>query len=189
IEEGSGYGYMQPQPAPTMTATGLLCRQMMGWKPKHFGLQKGLEYLRKLPPSPNFKNGYYYYYASQVVHNLAATNPEAWEQWYPKMRDMLIDSQDQGKNPVRRHQKGSWSAEGDCWGGQLGRLGFTSLALLTLEVPDQWLLFAQNPPKELEAKEVDGLWADLARTNNFRATWSTRALASSPQAVPFLQDR
>jgi hypothetical protein len=189
IPEGSGYGYMQPQPAPTMTATGLLCRQMMGWEPKRVGLQKGLEYLRKLPPSPNFRNSYYYYYATQVVHNLAPSNPEAWEQWYPKMRDMLIDSQDQGGNADRRHQKGSWSPEGDAWGAQLGRLGFTSLALLTLEVPDQWLPLAQMPPKDLQVKEIDNLWADLARSNNFRATWSARALASSPKAVAFLQGR
>jgi hypothetical protein len=187
--EGSGYGYTQPQPAPTMTATGLLCRQMMGWQAKHVGLQKGLEYLRKLPPSPNFKNGYYYYYATQVVHNLAPTNPETWEQWYPKMRDMLIDSQDQGKDADRRHQKGSWSPEGDAWGGQLGRLGHTSFALLTLEVPDQWLPLAQVPAKDLPAKEIDSLWADLAKSNNFKATWSARALASSPQALLFLQDR
>src|SRR5262249_23217336 len=157
IAEGSGYGYTQPQPAPTMTATGLLCRQIMALQPKHVGLQKGLEYLRKLPPSPNFKNGYYYYYATQVVHNMAATNPEAWEQWYPKMRDMLIESQDQGKDADRRHQKGSWSPEGDAWGGQLGRLGFTSFALLTLEVPDQWLPLAQMAVKELDTKEIDSL--------------------------------
>jgi hypothetical protein len=47
---------------------------------------------------------------------------------------MLIESQDQGLTPDRKDQKGSWSAEGDAWGGQLGRLGYTSLALLTLEV-------------------------------------------------------
>jgi hypothetical protein len=50
------------------------------------------------------------------------------------MRDILIDTQDQGLNPDRRDQKGSWDPSGDPWGGELGRLGDTSLKLLTLEV-------------------------------------------------------
>ncbi|MBL8799234.1 MAG: terpene cyclase/mutase family protein, partial [Planctomycetia bacterium] len=132
--EGSGYGYTGPQVAPITTAVGLLCREYMGWGPRNVGLQKGLEYLRKLPPSPNFRSIYYYYYATQVVHHMAPFNPEAWEQWNPKMRDMLIESQDMGLNPDKRDQKGSWSPEGDNWGGQLGRLGVTSLSVLTLEV-------------------------------------------------------
>jgi biopolymer transport protein ExbD len=148
--EGSAYGYQQPQPAPTVTAIGLLCRQYMGWGPRNPGLQKGLEYLRKLPPSPNFRNIYYYYYATPVLHRMQRFNPEAWEQWNPKMRDLLIDSQDQGLNADRRDQKGSWSPEGDAWGGQLGRLGYTSLAVLTLEV------YYRHPPpyrRELGAKD------------------------------------
>ena len=32
------------------------------------------------------------------------------------------------------HRRGSWSPEGDAWGGQMGRLGHTSLSILTLEV-------------------------------------------------------
>jgi hypothetical protein len=132
--DGGGYGYQQPQPAPTMTAVGLLCREYMGWLPRSPGMVKGTEYLRKLPPSPNFRNIYYYYYATQVMYHMAPQNPEGWKQWNDKMRDMLVDSQDQGLNADRRDQKGSWSPDGDTWGGQLGRLGYTSLCLLTLEV-------------------------------------------------------
>ena len=132
--DGGGYGYQQPQPAPTVTAVGLLCRQYMGWGPRSPGLTKGAEYLKKLPPSPNFRNMYYYYYATQVMYHLSQHNPEGWKQWNEKMRDMLVDSQDQGVNADRRDQKGSWSPDGDAWGGQLGRLGYTSLCLLTLEV-------------------------------------------------------
>src|SRR5262249_55140048 len=116
VPEGSAYGYMQPQPAPTVTAAGLHSRRLLGADGKNPGLNKGLEYLRKLPPASNFKNIYYYYYATQVAHSLAPTNPEAWEQWNRNMRDLLIDSQDQGLNSDRRDQKGSWSAEGDAWG-------------------------------------------------------------------------
>ena len=132
--EGSMYGYTEAKPAPTVTAVGLLSRQYMGWGPRSVGLLKGSEYLSKLPPSANFRNIYYYYYATQVMYHQGAVNPEGWQQWNEKMRDLLIDTQDQGLNADRRDQKGSWSAEGDAWGGQLGRLGYTSLCLLTLEV-------------------------------------------------------
>lgn len=134
--EGSGYMYLptQKEPAVTMTPVGLLSRQYMGWQPRNMGLVKGTEYLRKLPPSANFKNIYYYYYATQVMYHMAPMNPEGWNDWNKRMRDLLIDSQDTGLTPERPDQKGSWSAEGDRWGGQLGRLGYTSLCLLTLEV-------------------------------------------------------
>jgi len=131
---GAGYGYQGPNPAPTMTAAGLLSRQYLGWGPRSVGLLKGTEHLAKLPPSPNFKNIYYYYYATQVMYHQGAVNPEGWQQWNERMRELLIDTQDQGLNADRRDQKGSWSADRDAWGGQLGRLGYTSLALLTLEV-------------------------------------------------------
>jgi hypothetical protein len=75
---------------------------------------------------------YYYYYATQVVHHLGG---DAWDAWNPRMRDLLIDSQDQGLDPHKRHQKGSWSPAGwdvGSYGG--GRIMMTSLAVLTLEV-------------------------------------------------------
>ena len=50
------------------------------------------------------------------------------------MRDILVDSQDQGQNAERRDQKGSWDPAGDAFGGQFGRLGHTCLCILTLEV-------------------------------------------------------
>jgi hypothetical protein len=134
LPDGSGYGYMAPTPTPTMTAVGLLSRQYMGWGPKTPGIVKGTEYLLKVPPSPNFRNIYYYYYATQFMHHQAPTNPAAWDTWHTKLRDTLIDRQDQGTTQGREHQKGSWSNEGDAWGGQLGRLGYTSLAILNLEV-------------------------------------------------------
>jgi hypothetical protein len=134
IPDGSAYGYQTPVASTTMTPVGLLCRVYMGWGPRNAAMLKGLEYLRKLPPSPNFKNIYYYYYATQVVYFMSPANPEAWEQWNPRMRDLLIETQDQGLNPERRDQKGSWAPDGDPWGKPLGRLGDTSLKLLTLEV-------------------------------------------------------
>ena len=135
VPSGDGYGYTGPQPTPTMTAVGLLSRQYMGWGPRNPGLAKGVENLQKVPPKA-IKNMYYYYYATQVVHHFGG---EAWDKWNPDMRDWLIETQDQGLDPDHKDQKGSWSAAGDAWGGQLGRLGYTGLAVLTLEVYYRYL--------------------------------------------------
>ena len=43
------------------------------------------------------------------------------------------DKADKGDKASRSHQKGSWSVQGDAW-PQMGRLGYTSLSVLTLEV-------------------------------------------------------
>lgn len=90
--------------------------------------------MQKLPPSPNFKNVYFYFHATEVMYHLAETDADAWEKWNRSMRDLLVETQDQGQSPDRSHQAGSWSPAGDAWGGQFGRLGHTSLSLLTLQV-------------------------------------------------------
>jgi hypothetical protein len=74
---------------------------------------------------------YYYYYATQVMHHMGG---EQWNAWNPKMRDMLIATQDRGQDTKHPHQMGSWSPAGDAQGPQGGRLMQTSLSLLTLEV-------------------------------------------------------
>src|SRR5262249_56847063 len=74
---------------------------------------------------------YFIYYATQVMHHAGG---DAWEGWNPKTRDLLLELQDQGDTPGREHQKGSFSPTGDEYAAQGGRLMFTSLALLTLEV-------------------------------------------------------
>jgi hypothetical protein len=128
--DGGQYRYVAGQnPTQPMTAVGLLCRQYMGWGVRAPGIQKGVEQLQKTPPGAA-RNMYYYYYATQVIHNVGGP---VWDEWNKKMRDSLVDSQDQGQNADRKDQKGSWTPDGD-WAGQLGRLGYTSLALLTLEV-------------------------------------------------------
>ncbi|MBY0525537.1 MAG: terpene cyclase/mutase family protein [Gemmataceae bacterium] len=126
---GEVYGYTSPVGSPSMTAVGLLCRQYTTWGPRALGMQRGIEELQKRPPGG--KDIYYYYYATQVVHNVGGP---AWEQWNPKMRDSLVERQDMGTSLNRPHQKGSWSPNGDALDHSLGRLGVTSLSLLTLEV-------------------------------------------------------
>jgi hypothetical protein len=136
--DGSGYGYQQAQTAPTMTAVGLYCRSQLrkDFGPEE-GLEKGKQYLTKLPPSPSFKNMYYYYHATKVM-NLYEDGRSAWNQ---KMHGLLIPQQD-WSDPATAHQKGSWNPSGDAWGGQLGRLGMTSFALMALQ--------ASAPPKEAD---------------------------------------
>jgi Ca-activated chloride channel family protein len=151
-QDGGRFGSNgRPQPRPAgnppeaASAAGLLCRQYLGWGPRNSALQRGLEELRKSPPAADVKDHpagrlvssfsgaslFYYYFATQVVHHMAPFHPEAWDQWNPKMRDLLIDSQDQGLTPDRRDQKGSWAGPlGDVRGG---RLLSTCLAVLTLE--------------------------------------------------------
>jgi hypothetical protein len=59
---------------------------------------------------------------------------EDWAYWNDKMRDHFINKQDDGSNPKRAHQRGSWDSTGDAWHAQGGRLMMTSLSILTLEV-------------------------------------------------------
>jgi hypothetical protein len=129
--DGSGYGYTTPQPTQRMTAVGLLCRLQTGWKVDNPGLVKGVKTLCQLPPSPEMKDIYYYYYATQVIRRRGGAD---WQSWNEKMRDLLIDSQDQGKNAAHTDQKGSWSSDRGALGNHLGRLGTTALSLLILEV-------------------------------------------------------
>jgi hypothetical protein len=136
-EDGGGYGYLS-RPAsenaiakdPAMTAAGLLCREYLGWGPRHEGLLKGVQRLSQMPPDAGKPmNIYYYYYATQVTHHMGG---DSWKAWNEKMRDLLIAKQDKGlSNP---HQRGSWSPAGDVWGAAGGRVMETSLACLTLEV-------------------------------------------------------
>src|SRR5262249_41328339 len=90
----------------------------------------------KTPPPERGKladrvNMYYFYYATQVMHHIGG---ESWAFWNPRMRDMLINTQDLGKDPKRAHQIGSWDPSKDGHGSAGGRGMTTSLSILTLEV-------------------------------------------------------
>ncbi len=125
-----GYGYTGPQETPTMSAVGLLCRMYLGWSPKNPGLLAGVKKLKAYPPG-SMNSMYYYYYATQVMHHMGG---EDFAFWNPKMRDLLISTQDKGTDPKRPMQKGSWDPKGDGNGTVGGRIMQTSLSLLTLEV-------------------------------------------------------
>jgi hypothetical protein len=134
-QAGGAYAY-QPNrsPSPNMVAVGLLCRQYLGWGPKNPGLVTGIENLNKNLPSKETAQRpdlgmYYFYYATQVAHFYGG---EVWHKvWNPKIRDLLIETQDNSPDAKRR---GSWPPDKSTTGRSGGRHAITCLALLTLEV-------------------------------------------------------
>jgi hypothetical protein len=85
-------------------------------------------------PDPKDRNCYYWYYATQVMHNLPG--PE-WDRWNREMRRVLLDT-------ISKEgcSEGSWDPNRptpDRWAEQGGRLMFTSIAILTLEVYYRYL--------------------------------------------------
>lgn len=80
------------------------------------------------------KNVYYWYYATQVLHNVPG--PE-WDKWNRQMRRVLIESQSKEGCAA-----GSWDPGKpykDAWADAGGRLMLTSLSALTLEVYYRYL--------------------------------------------------
>src|SRR5262245_11599664 len=121
-------------PTFTMTSVGLLTSQYLGARRDDPVIVGGIEYLSKRKPSVNQRNTYYWYYATQVMHNVPGAQ---WDDWNRTMRRVLIDSQEKSGC-----QAGSWDPdkpEPDPWGNQGGRLMVTSFCCLTLEVYYRYL--------------------------------------------------
>jgi hypothetical protein len=142
----SAYGYNDnagAAPGTALTSVGLLCRYYIDkWGPDHPGMADGVQGLMKRAPGAGAAKPaldmYYYYYATQVVHFFEG---DEWKNWNegPKqadgarkggMRDWLIELQ--SRKPGAN--EGSWEPEPGFIGRSCGRIGTTSLCLLTLEV-------------------------------------------------------
>jgi hypothetical protein len=133
-----GYGYVAPGSSSTLSAVGLLCRQyLQGWGPGEVRLVNGIKNNLEPtgPPAAANRpvNMYYYFYATQVLHNLGGRR---WQAWNNRMRGALVRTQDRGGNAGLR---GSWNPAGDPHAAAGGRLMYTSLSLLTLEVYYRYL--------------------------------------------------
>jgi hypothetical protein len=118
----------------TMTSVGLLTSQYLGARRSDPVVLGGIEYLTKHPPVLEDRNTYYWYYATQAMHNVPG--PE-WDAWNRQMRRILIDTQERSGCAA-----GSWDPArpvDDPWGNQGGRLMVTSLSCLTLEVYYRYL--------------------------------------------------
>lgn len=121
---GATYGYTAPGKGPATSAVGLLCRMYLGMKHEDPALEKGVQFLSRLGPSPG--NMYFNYYATQVLHHYEG---EHWDKWNNKMRDSLVASQSK-----TGHESGSWVFTGDHGSSQGGRLYCTAMATMILEV-------------------------------------------------------
>jgi hypothetical protein len=121
---------------PTMTAEGLLGRQYLGWKRENPAMLQGVAIISAHLNESQERNIYYWYYATQLLHNIQG---KEWERWNEKVRDTLVAFQVPGEVGCDR---GSWDPElpdPDRWSQRGGRLYVTSLSLLTLEVYYRYL--------------------------------------------------
>ncbi len=155
---GNGQFSYQPDGGPTnsMTAVGLLCSQYL-----HAGRQDpvivgGVQQLMGNQPNNGARDTYYWYYATQVLHNMADKD---WDTWNRKMRTILVESQNVNDKTCA---VGSWDphnvkpgqAGDDAWGQRGGRVMMTSLSTLTLEVYYRYLpLYKLDKPEEIKAEE------------------------------------
>jgi hypothetical protein len=140
-KESYGYATKGGGPGTSLTAVGLLCRYYIDkWGPDNAGMAAGVQGLMRRSPKmgKNTPEMYFHYYATQVVHFF---DGEEWRTWNegPKgadgtrkggMRDLLVSTQ----NTKEGANKGSWEPDGGFIGRGCGRVGTTSLCLLTLEV-------------------------------------------------------
>lgn len=132
---GGMFGYVEPGASPTLSAVGLLCCQYMGLPRTDRAMIEGTAFLMSNQPGAGGRNLYYWYYATQVLHNQPGPD---WDVWNRKMRRTLIDTQSKEGNCAA----GSWdpkAPQADAFGDAGGRLMITSLSALTLEVYYRYL--------------------------------------------------
>lgn len=121
-------------PNNRMTAAGLLCSQYLGIKRHEPQMLEGIGHLMANLPNGSQPDLYYWYYATQVLHN--APGPE-WDAWNRRMRRILIESQVQ-----EGCARGSWDPflpTPDTYGAHGTRIWQTSLSALILEVYYRYL--------------------------------------------------
>ena len=141
---GARYGYQDSHGTDATTAIGLLCRLYLDWDPKNPNILRGADYL--LRKGPDFKNAYYVYYATQVLHHIGGPR---WKEWNDQVRDTLVNSQVQSGDDA-----GSWSPSQDVYRGEAGRLYVTSLFCMTLEVYYRHMpLYAQTQYGDAETED------------------------------------
>ncbi len=145
------YAYLPGREATAvMTAEALLARQLLGWRRTDRRLNKGVGRISKDLLKTNLhaeKDIYYWYYATQLLHNM---RDQRWDAWNPKIRDHLVRTQEQ-----QGCARGSWSVadpsgETDRWGRVAGRLYVTTLSTLTLEVYYRYLPIYRIPEETEE---------------------------------------
>jgi hypothetical protein len=151
VSKGTKGGLFSYTPAsgasPTMSSVGLLATQYLGAQRNDPRVIEGMNYFLTQMPNPKARNCYYWYYATQVLHNLPG--PE-WDRWNREMRRVLIESQVKDGCAV-----GSWDPNQptpDPHGKTGGRVMVTAIATLTLEVYYRYLPLYQLDPEATASK-------------------------------------
>ncbi len=155
---------------PVMTAEALLCRQYLGWPNDFSPLLKGAKSVYDHLQVSNERNIYYWYYATQMLHNLQG---KEWVAWNKKVRDGLVSMQVVGGGCDR----GSWdprSPQPDRWGLVAGRLYVTSLSILTLEVYYRWLPLYRSTDERSDPKAINDAREEANAAPGPRATTPKR---------------
>ena len=138
---GANYGYTSEGEGLATTAIGALCRMYLGWKKDNPAMERSVAWLGEKGPSAT--NMYYNYYAGQVMHHWGGAPKEKWE---AKLRPLLLESQAR-----QGHEKGSWHFAGGDHGAESGgRLYFTALAALMLEVDYRYMPIVQQQSTEVD---------------------------------------
>jgi hypothetical protein len=130
---------------PCRSSIGLLITQYLGASKDDPTITGGVRYLMKHQPDVKSRNIYYWYYATQVMHNMCDAD---WDTWNRKMRKLLVETQCKTGCAA-----GSWDPDAptkDAW-AQGGRVMVTSLSTLTLEVYYRYLPLYQLDKEEGKA--------------------------------------
>ncbi len=133
--------------SPTMSSVGLLSTQYLGAERNDPRITEGMNYFLTQMPNAKVRNCYYWYYATQVMHNLPG--PE-WDRWNREMRRVLIESQVKDGCAI-----GSWDPNQptpDPHGKTGGRVMVTAIATLTLEIYYRYLPLYQLDPEATASK-------------------------------------
>jgi hypothetical protein len=143
---------------PVMSAEALLSRQLLGWPRTYPPLIKGAAQVAAHLESSEERNIYYWYYATQLLHNMKNKD---WERWNLKVREELIRMQVKEESCAG----GSWDPElpaPDRWSLVAGRLYLTSLSILTLEVYYRYLPLYRGYDED-QGKEEPPLGEDASQ--------------------------
>lgn len=147
-DDGAGYVYQldskgkiqDSEKRPSMTATGLLCREYLGWAQNETALQRGAtslvssENLVHFPTTEEEEkkythNVYGWYSTSMALKGLGPYNRN-WRKWNGALSKELPMRQE----PQNSSEAGSWDPRFDEYNFGGGRLYVTALSILCLEV-------------------------------------------------------
>ena len=145
-DDGAGYVYQldskgrisDMEKRPSMTATGLLCREYLGWAQDSKALLRGAETLAddenliRFPTTKNERfshNVYGWYSTSMALKGLGPYN-KYWRAWNRALSSELPKRQE----PEKTKEAGSWDPQYDEYAFGGGRLYVTCMTILCLEV-------------------------------------------------------